>query len=124
MREDKRSIDVRRTWGFRFSVFDAIILGVTAVGTPWLVRKIGAVGWIPAFVVLHFFLFCNVFRIRRVPELVWGAVLCATRRLIDSRPSLSSCHADALSAAGDGDSDRSRDPTPELSWRVRWSLES
>ena len=27
-----------------------------------------------AFVVGHFFLFCNVFRIERKPELIWAAV--------------------------------------------------
>jgi 4-amino-4-deoxy-L-arabinose transferase-like glycosyltransferase len=62
----------QRTWGFRFSPVDAIVLIITAVGTPWLVSELGTMGLIPAFVVLHFFLFCNVFRIRRAPELIWG----------------------------------------------------
>lgn len=63
MKQQSKPVDCRRTWGFRFSIVDAAVLLVTAIGTPWLV---------PAFVVLHFFLFCNVFRIRRAPELIWG----------------------------------------------------
>lgn len=62
----------QRTWGIRFSVVDGIVLALATVVTPWLVSEIGTLGLIPGFVVLHFFLFCNVFRIRRVPELIWG----------------------------------------------------
>ena len=60
--------------GFRLSLADVAIL---AVGS-----SLSAVGWafvgdaalLVAFVVLHFFLFCNVFRIRRGAELVWAGV--------------------------------------------------
>src|SRR6185503_16949754 len=34
-------------------------------------------GFVPAFVVLHFFLFCNVFRIARPLELAWAVVFVA-----------------------------------------------
>jgi len=34
-------------------------------------------GFIVAFVVSHFFLFCNVFRIARAPELIWAACFVA-----------------------------------------------
>lgn len=61
--------------GFRFSIRDAIVLfvglyvaGDTAAVMPWLGIAIG-------FVILHFFLFCNVVRMERSAELAWAAVL-------------------------------------------------
>ena len=63
--------------GFRLSPFDvAILVGgtLTAVALgrldPWT-------GFAAAFVVGHFFLFCNVLRMSRKPELLW-AVTFAT----------------------------------------------
>ena len=61
--------------GFRCTPLDLVILlgGAAAAGAalvwlePW-------VGFVVAFVVGHFFLFCNVFRIARVLELVWAAL--------------------------------------------------
>jgi len=54
-----------RTWGLRFSILDGVVLVLAAVVTvgTWSTT----VGWsgMVLFVVLHFFLFCNVFRIRR-----------------------------------------------------------
>lgn len=72
MANDNRKKIYERTWGLRFSFVDGLVLLATSVVTPWLVREIGSMGWLPAFVVLHFFLFCNVFRIRRKPELIWA----------------------------------------------------
>ena len=34
--------------------------------------------WIVAAVVGHFFLFCNVFRVRRSLELIWAAIFLIT----------------------------------------------
>jgi hypothetical protein len=61
--------------GFRFSVVDGAVLALGALGIFstariefwWLSIMIG-------WVVGHFFLFCNVFRISRGPELLWGAI--------------------------------------------------
>jgi len=61
--------------GFRCLRLDLVILlaGAAAAGAalvwlePW-------VGFVVAFVVGHFFLFCNAFRIARVLELVWAAL--------------------------------------------------
>ncbi len=63
-----------RTWGFRFSLADALALlclGGVAMGLHkvpneswWLVTLAGG----------HFFLFCNVFRVRRNFELIWAAL--------------------------------------------------
>lgn len=58
--------------GFRFSALDGalLIVGGAAAGivgwfVPWLGFGIG-------FVLLHFFLFCNVFRVGRMLELIWA----------------------------------------------------
>jgi len=60
--------------GFRISWFDAavmiagIIVACIASAYAWWA------GTVISFVVGHFFLFCNVFRIARKPELIWAAV--------------------------------------------------
>lgn len=67
----------RRTYGIRFSRLDGVVLCGTFATA--------AVSWADSiefcvlllFVVVHFFLFCNIFRIRRVPELIWAAVFLA-----------------------------------------------
>ena len=63
--------------GFRFSFFDALILLAGGFGSCLAWSKEGWVSLVIAFVVLHFFLFCNVFRIARAPELVWAAIFIA-----------------------------------------------
>ena len=59
--------------GFRVSASDVVILILAGVVTPiaWT--------WFASYALLlpvtlgHFFLFCNVFRVRRGVELVWAA---------------------------------------------------
>lgn len=60
-------------YGFRFSLVDAVVVVVTVLSLPWLMQTVGLEGALPAYVVFHFFLFCNVFRIRRCQELLWSA---------------------------------------------------
>ncbi len=60
---------------FRFSGGDACFLALSAVGT-WFLRQTPFVALIP-LVVAHFFLFCNVFRVRRNWELLWAACFIA-----------------------------------------------
>jgi len=60
--------------GFRFSQFDALILGLGAFGAIIEWPKTWWLGFVIGFVVGHFFLFCNVFRISRPPEMLWGMV--------------------------------------------------
>jgi hypothetical protein len=57
--------------GFRLSVFDAVILAI-GIASTFLAPKEFAIISITA--VGHFFLFCNVFRISRAPELIWAGV--------------------------------------------------
>ena len=60
------------TYGMRFSALDAgtISLALLITITGW--QFLGVLIAIVPFVVGHFFLFCNVFRIRRTPELIWA----------------------------------------------------
>ncbi len=63
--------------GFRLSPLDVAVLAAGAVGT---VAMAGADRWLGvavAFVVGHFFLFCNVLRMSRSPELVWAGCFSA-----------------------------------------------
>ena len=60
--------------GFRLSVFDLVVLISGMGGAIFLSSKVGVAGLAVAFVVGHFFLFCNVFRISRKPELIWAVV--------------------------------------------------
>ena len=63
-----------RTWGFRFSLTDAIAIGVfmTAAGGLWHLDS--PLWWLLVIAAGHFFLFCNVFRIVRRRELIWAGL--------------------------------------------------
>lgn len=65
--------------GFRLSVFDIAILISGLLGAQF-VRIIGIdLSYMLLFVVGHFFYFCNVTRMSRIPKLVWAVcfvVLC------------------------------------------------
>jgi len=74
--------------GFRFSAIDALILVAGALGA-WIVSfRIGWLGFVIAFTVGHFFLFCNVFRIARFLELIWAAIFLFLTRftVVSGRP--------------------------------------
>ncbi|MBB3208224.1 hypothetical protein FHS27_004051 [Rhodopirellula rubra] len=66
-----------RTHGFRLSLVDAFVVLLAAVVTLATIDATGGFSWLLLFVVLHFFLFCNVFRVRRAPELVWAFTFLA-----------------------------------------------
>ena len=59
--------------GFRISVLDSFVLLSGAIATIYFGMRMWQVGVVIGFSVAHFFLFCNVFRIRRAPELIWAA---------------------------------------------------
>lgn len=61
------------THGFRFSLTDALAIIVCIAATAWGLRELGEVAWLFPFVLGHFFLFCNIFRVPRKPELVWAS---------------------------------------------------
>jgi len=72
------------THGFRFSLTDGLAIVVCIAATIWGLRVVGEVAWLFPFVLGHFFLFCNLFRVPRKPELVWAGMflLLATGCLI------------------------------------------
>jgi len=63
-----------RTCGLRLSAGDVVVIGVTVVATVAAWPYVGPIVLLVPFVVGHFFLFCNVFRVARKPELVWAGV--------------------------------------------------
>lgn len=64
-----------RPWGFRFSRSDLIVvlLGLFVVG--FSATRHADLAILTAFVLGHFFLFCNVFRVGERAELIWAAML-------------------------------------------------
>ena len=75
--------------GFRISAVDVLVLILGAVATIVLGSMTWWWGFIIGFVVGHFFLFCNVFRIARSLELIWAAVftLLAGGSILNDVPS-------------------------------------
>jgi hypothetical protein len=57
--------------GFRLSVLDIAVLAAGLVLACIATRDIAIIA---GSAVFHFFLFCNVFRIRRIPELIWAGI--------------------------------------------------
>ncbi len=74
--------------GFRFARLDAVALVVIGGAAIAVAFRWPLAGAVAGFVLGHFFLFCNVFRIRRVPELIWagGFLVMAGHAMISDRP--------------------------------------
>ena len=63
---------MKRPGNIRVSATDVMVLASAALFTAALWKR-GLPGWwVPATVVGHFFLFCNVFRVPRRLELTWA----------------------------------------------------
>lgn len=62
------------TKGFRFSKTDGLVLLIALVVCILLSLVSIFASVLIIFIVLHFFLFCNVFRIRRNFELIWSII--------------------------------------------------
>jgi len=60
--------------GFRLSLTDALVLLAGAIGSILAAQVERWMGLTVGFVVGHFFLFCNVFRLARPLELAWSAL--------------------------------------------------
>lgn len=60
--------------GFRLSPLDVVVLVVGSILSVMLWQQTWWIGFVVAFVVGHFFLFCNIVRMARPLELVWAAV--------------------------------------------------
>lgn len=61
-------------YGIRFSLGDGVAILICAAATIALRPMIGSFVWLFPVALGHFFLFCNVFRIHRKPELIWTAI--------------------------------------------------
>jgi hypothetical protein len=63
--------------GFRISKIDLLVLAIGLLLAGYCYPDSKVASLIIFFVVGHFFLFCNVTRMSRVPELIWsGIFLC------------------------------------------------
>ena len=60
--------------GFRLSVVDVIVVLIGAGSSLLLDGMENPLGQTVLFTVAHFFLFCNVLRMRRSFELIWAAL--------------------------------------------------
>ena len=56
------------------SIMDAAALAAFGGISAGLYRRQSDLWWLVAVVAVHFFLFCNVFRVLRRRELIWAAV--------------------------------------------------
>lgn len=63
--------------GFRLSARDVVVILLGVAAALYLSTMEFWWGFIVAFVVAHFFLFCNVVRMARPLELTWAAVFLA-----------------------------------------------
>jgi hypothetical protein len=63
--------------GFRLSATDVAVLVAGAAASAYATTLDRWLGVAVAFVVVHFFLFCNVLRMSRPLELTWAAVFAA-----------------------------------------------
>jgi hypothetical protein len=75
--------------GFRLSTSDVLVLTVGAVASAYAMTIDQWFGIAIAFVVLHFFLFCNVLRMSRPLELVWAGIFAGLASATISRHLLS-----------------------------------
>jgi len=63
--------------GFRLSAVDRVVIVVGAVASVGLGQYAWWLGFVTAFVIAHFFLFCNIVRMARPLELVWSGAFIA-----------------------------------------------
>jgi len=63
-----------RTWGFRFSLTDALAIVVFLSAAGVLRGWNNPLWWVLVIAAGHFFFFCNVFRILRRRELIWAGL--------------------------------------------------
>ncbi len=64
----------KRTAGFRFSIVDGMFIALAVAAVIALHGLLKNLVWVIPFAVGHFFLFCNVFRVRRSYELAWVGI--------------------------------------------------
>lgn len=75
--------------GFRLSSFDIFVLIAGGLASAYAMTVDRWFGIAIAFVVLHFFLFCNVLRMSRPLELIWAGIFAGLASAVISRNLLS-----------------------------------
>lgn len=60
--------------GFRINTIDVMVITAALLAVLLTYSKMCEVAFFSGYTVLHFFLFCNVFRIGRKSELFWSFV--------------------------------------------------
>lgn len=60
--------------GFRCLVLDIVVLVVGTIACIAALQYDARITFVIGFTVGHFFLFCNVFRMSRPPELTWAVI--------------------------------------------------
>ena len=75
--------------GFRLSSLDIVILIVGGVASACATTVDRGLGVAIAFVILHFFLFCNVLRMSRPFELLWAGLFAGLAGMVITRNLLS-----------------------------------
>jgi hypothetical protein len=63
--------------GFRLSPVDCVVIVAGTIATFACWSTAWWIGFVIGFVVAHFFLFCNIFRVARPLELAWSGVFIA-----------------------------------------------
>jgi hypothetical protein len=58
--------------GFRLSVSDSLVLASGLVLAGFGYKYSAIASFVILFVIGHFFLFCNLLRMSRIPELIWA----------------------------------------------------
>lgn len=69
--------------GFRILTHDKWVLMIASSLTIIIYQYSELMSLVIAMAALHFFLFCNVFRISRLPELLWSAVFVGSAYLLN-----------------------------------------
>jgi cell division protein FtsW (lipid II flippase) len=64
--------------GFRISKIDMAFIFLAIFLAVYLYQISQETNFIILFTTFHFFMFCNVFRIERKPELIWSVFFCIT----------------------------------------------
>lgn len=67
----------RQRYGFRLWPRDLVVIVIAVVGTIALHKYAPEFKWFLPFVVGHFFLYCNVFRVHRYIEYCWAVSFVA-----------------------------------------------
>jgi hypothetical protein len=75
--------------GFRLSKIDVAVLVIGISSSVYIYSILPILSLIILFVISHFFIFCNITRMSRIPELIWATtfLVLATLSILHGIPS-------------------------------------